>query len=137
MLNSLNALKGFLLLFVVFVLILSIQPSNARVNEDLSESADDTDEYQAREQALKKLRHFLLTSSAEQRAAKRTQQNLHKRKLVWQTCSLERNPIQLDRFSPSQVREYLDSLNDADPDRAEQMKSKRRVTEKTPSPVAY
>ncbi|CAF1440356.1 unnamed protein product [Adineta ricciae] len=69
-------------------------------------SSDVAQEQQRRADSLKQLRHFLLTSNAEQRAGRRDKQNFLKRKLI---------------------REYLRSVNDADSSRLEDVK-KRFIT---------
>jgi hypothetical protein len=76
------------ILLIAIVLISTLEFSQAVSSEnlltaDLSSDDDSTDVQEARRSSnFKKLRHFLLTSNAEQRAAKRDQQEFYKRQLV-------------------------------------------------------
>ncbi|CAF1316533.1 unnamed protein product [Adineta ricciae] len=98
-----------LVLLFVFVIITSIRFSHASSlerlhNDEMADSSSDVaQEQQRRVDNLKQLRHFLLTSNAEQRAGRRDKQNFLKRKLI---------------------REYLRSVNDADSSRLEEVKKR-------------
>jgi len=79
--------KHILLSLLIIVFISSIELSQAAsidnlVGTDMIGSANDETNYQRRINDLNKLRHFLLTSNAEQRAARRNKNNFSKRKLV-------------------------------------------------------
>lgn len=79
----LNISKRSLLLIILTIFILSICSTRAAINEpDDMEESDELMEYRRREADFKKLRHFLLTSNDDQRAARREKQLLYKRKLV-------------------------------------------------------
>lgn len=73
--------KQILLVLCVIVLILSIEVVQATSIENFIDS-DDQSHHERRIYDLNKLRRFLLTSNAEQRAAKREQANFLKQKLV-------------------------------------------------------
>jgi hypothetical protein len=74
-----------LFLFLI-AFVSSFRLSQAASNDQLlNTDNDDSAEAQRREYEVKKLRHFLLTSNAEQLAAKREQRNFLKRKLVRET----------------------------------------------------
>jgi hypothetical protein len=62
--------------------MLSIELSQAKFVDNLDTDMTDEAKHQRRTYDINKLRHFLLTSNAEQRAAKRARENLLKRKLV-------------------------------------------------------
>jgi predicted nucleic acid-binding protein len=107
MLQYSTLLQRTILFLSLIVLISQIQLSQAAskdhfINTDSNESADE----QRRAYDLKQLRHFLLTSNAEQRAAKREQRNFLKRKLI---------------------NEYLQSVNDPDPNRLIEMKKRYKT----------
>ncbi|CAF0759268.1 unnamed protein product [Adineta steineri] len=68
-----------------------------------ADDSDDDVQEQRRSYDYNKLRHFLLTSNAEQRAAKREQQDFVKRELI---------------------REYLRSMSDPNPNRFEEVKKR-------------
>ncbi len=100
MLQYSTLLQRTILFLSLIVLISQIQLSQAAskdhfINTDSNESADE----QRRAYDLKQLRHFLLTSNAEQRAAKREQRNFLKRKLVRKTiCQLKKNTFSIFRL---------------------------------------
>lgn len=73
--------KPIFLVLCIIVLILSMEVAQARSVDSLS-NTDEQSQYQRRAYDLKKLRHFLLTSNAEQRTAKREQENRLKQNLV-------------------------------------------------------
>lgn len=94
--------KQLTLLLIVLVLKLSIDFSQSATDahrlfdgDAMVEEDNSGDSLQRRADDLQKLRHFLLTSNAEQRAIKRQQQDLSKRELVsdhpkhylWIICS--------------------------------------------------
>jgi hypothetical protein len=86
MLQFLNLLQRTILFLSLIVIVSSFRLSQAAskdrfLNTDNSGSADE----QLRAYELKKLRHFLLTSNTEQRAAKRERGEFLKRKLVRKT----------------------------------------------------
>ena len=86
--------KSTELLFIIIALALSIgllqtAPIDSSDSEDIS--VDDEVQAERRTDALKQLRHFLLTSNAEQRAAKREKQNFYKRELVRQYSYTKKN----------------------------------------------
>jgi hypothetical protein len=71
---------------------------------DMAEDDDEINlEQERRSYDLNKLRHFLLTADAEERAAKREQQEFYKRELI---------------------QEYLQSLTDPNPDRYQEVKKR-------------
>jgi hypothetical protein len=89
MTKTLNLPTQFGWLLVVCVLISCMATSQAKPSESSSAgdmTNDQDDDQSAREERrtydLKKLRHFLLTSNAAERASKREQQELIKRELV-------------------------------------------------------
>jgi hypothetical protein len=86
MLQFLTLLQRTILFLSLIVIVSSFRLSQAAskdrsLNTDNSGSADE----QLRAYELKKLRHFLLTSNTEQRAAKREKGEFLKRKLVRKT----------------------------------------------------
>ena len=79
--------KHIVLLLFIIALASSIRLSQALPqdnlrNTDMHVSSNNEVHNQRRMYDPKKLRHFLLTSNAEQRAAKREKQDFHKRELV-------------------------------------------------------
>ncbi|CAF1017330.1 unnamed protein product [Rotaria sordida] len=100
--------KQITLFLFIIVLELSIElsqaaPLNKRRTVDM-DSPNDNEVYQQRRMYdLNKLRHFLLTSSEAQRAAKRTKQNLYKQQLVG---------------------EYFKLVNDENSDRLQEVKKR-------------
>jgi hypothetical protein len=77
---------GILLIGILLISILEFSQavsSDNLLTADISSDDDSADlQEERRSYNLKKLRHFLLTSNAEQRAAKRDQQEFYKRELV-------------------------------------------------------
>ncbi|CAF3379937.1 unnamed protein product [Rotaria sp. Silwood1] len=106
----------FLLIVVVLMSMMelsrAVAPSrnlpqtDMTVNDNDNDDDDDNSDVQEQQRIydLNKLRHFLLTSNAEQRAARRKQQDFVKQELI---------------------REYLQSLSDPDLNRFQEIKSKR------------
>jgi hypothetical protein len=87
MLKSLTLSKQFVVLLFVIALASSIPSSQAAsqdksYNTDMDFFSNDEVHHQRRTHDFNKLRHFLLTSNAEQRAAKREKQDFNKRQLV-------------------------------------------------------
>jgi len=87
MLKSLTLSNQFILLLFVIALASSIRLSQATsqdkpFNTDMDFFSNDKVHQQRRTHDFNILRHFLLTSNAEQRAAKREKQDFHKRQLV-------------------------------------------------------
>jgi len=85
--KSLTLSNQFILLLFVIALASSIRLSQAAsqdtpFNTDMDFFSNDKVHQQRRTHDFNKLRHFLLTSNAEQRAAKREKQDFHKRQLV-------------------------------------------------------
>ncbi|CAF0833761.1 unnamed protein product [Rotaria sordida] len=82
-------------------------PSRSLSQTDTAVNDDDNDNSDIQEQQriydLNTLRHFLLTSNAEQRAARRKQQEVAKQELI---------------------REYLQSLSDQDSNRFQEIKKR-------------
>jgi hypothetical protein len=79
--------KLIILLLFAIVFMSSIELSQAALADnildgDMIGSLNDKTYDQRRTNDLNKLRHFLLTSNAEQRAAKRDKGNFYRRKLV-------------------------------------------------------
>ena len=74
----------FLLFAIVLLSIMKISQASAAANLAEMSSDDDSNDLQEERRAydLKQLRHFLLTSNDEQRAAKREKQDFLKRQLV-------------------------------------------------------
>jgi hypothetical protein len=74
------------LLLIVIIFILTIQLSRAVSADNMLMADDDDDDTDVQEQRramdLRRLRNYLLTSNAEERASKREQQEFHKRELV-------------------------------------------------------
>jgi len=70
-------------IFLISTLEFSQAVSSENLMADISSDDDSADVQEERRSSnFKKLRHFLLTSNAEQRAAKRDQQEFYKRQLV-------------------------------------------------------
>ena len=80
-------LQRTILFLSLIVFVSSFRLSHAASNDQLETDNNESAEEQRREYELKKLRHFLLTSNAEQLTAKREQRNFLKRKLVRKTNS--------------------------------------------------
>ena len=105
--------------FLVMMLISLIHASVARKEENVLRDSDDDEsaDEQRRAYEMKKLRHFLLTANADERAAKR------------ELVRLEANDCQGEshfiRSALIQVKEYLRSIDDPDSSRLEEVKSKR------------
>jgi hypothetical protein len=83
----LTIFNQIVLSLLIIVFISSIELSEAAsvdnlFNTDMIGSANDEAYYQRRINDLNKLRHYLLTSNAEQRNARRDKKNFSKRKLV-------------------------------------------------------
>ncbi|CAF3341005.1 unnamed protein product [Rotaria socialis] len=76
---------------------------NKREQTDMVVSDDDELNHQRRTYELEKLRRFLLTSNAEERAAKLDKQNFYKRQ--W-------------------IHEYLRLINDPNPDQLQELKKR-------------
>ncbi|UJR10481.1 hypothetical protein I4U23_014685 [Adineta vaga] len=105
MFKSYSLSNKFALLLFVLVFIASLRFSQATLiqNDDMVDSSNDEIQEQRRAYNLDKLRHFLLTSNSEQRAAKRDKQNFLKRKLI---------------------REYLQSVHGSDSGHFEDVKKR-------------
>ena len=76
---------GQVRLFILMMILMSlIKTSDGRKDEKvlLNSEDDDSSDEDRRAYELKKLRHFLLTSNADERAAKREKQDFLKRELV-------------------------------------------------------
>ncbi|CAF3341017.1 unnamed protein product [Rotaria socialis] len=78
---------------------------NKREQTDMVVSDDDELNHQRRTYELEKLRRFLLTSNAEERAAKLDKQNFYKRQ--W-------------------IHEYLRLINDPNPDQLQELKKRAK-----------
>ncbi|CAF1061873.1 unnamed protein product [Rotaria magnacalcarata] len=100
-----NPIFMFLLiiLFATSIKLSQAASMNKREQTDMVVSDDDEVNHQRRTYDLEKLRRFLLTSNAEQRAAKLDKQNYYKRQ--W-------------------VREYLRLINDPNPDQLQELKKR-------------
>ncbi len=99
------------LLLIVIILLSTIKCSRTasirnRPMIDMSDDNDNDDaevEEERRVYDLNKLRHFLLTSNAEQLAAKREQQELYKRELVNKLNFFLKKSIEIFLFSFSYI----------------------------------
>jgi hypothetical protein len=78
--------NGFLLMLIILMTILKLSRTTFSKSHPMADMAEDDDEInleqERRSYDLNKLRHFLLTADAEERAAKREQQEFYKRELV-------------------------------------------------------
>ncbi|CAM4748927.1 unnamed protein product [Rotaria magnacalcarata] len=92
-----------IILFATSIKLSQAASMNKREQTDMVVSDDDEVNHQRRTYDLEKLRRFLLTSNAEQRAAKLDKQNYYKRQ--W-------------------VREYLRLINDPNPDQLQELKKR-------------
>ncbi|CAF4555609.1 unnamed protein product [Rotaria sp. Silwood1] len=100
--------KHIIFFLFIIALALSIElsqavPMNKLRTVDMAISNDDEEYHQRRIHDLNKLRHFLLTSNEEQRAARRDKQNFYKQQLI---------------------REYLKAINDPNSDRLQEVKKR-------------
>ncbi len=85
MLKFLTSSKStvLLLLVIAFALLIGLLQAASIDSSDSEDiSADEELQNQRRKEDFKQLRQFLLTSNAEQRAAKREKQDFYKRELV-------------------------------------------------------
>lgn len=99
-------MSKFSRLLIMFLLLTILQSSmtknSNRISWEEDTSDDESGERAVHERPLddfSQLRHFLLTANAEQRAARREEQEFHKRELV--------NPF--DDFKRISFRSFLDS----------------------------
>ncbi|CAF4206947.1 unnamed protein product [Rotaria sp. Silwood2] len=100
--------KQIIIFLFIIALALSIElsqaiPMNKIRAADMAISNYDEVYHQRRIYDLNQLRHFLLTSNEEQRAARRDKQNFYKQQLI---------------------REYLRSINDPNSDRLQEVKKR-------------